>query len=71
MKKQKGNEIGQYVKLIFDEDALNILKVMSKDTWITNFPKLIVEMINSKYIIALKAVEYAPSIYFCSTKMIK
>lgn len=71
MKRRNNNDIGQYVKLIFDEDALNILKVMSQDTWITNFPKLIVELINSKYVIALKAVEYAPSIYFEFSNQLK
>lgn len=64
MKQRKTNEIGNYVKIIFDEDVLNILETMSKDAWISNFPKLIVEMINSKQSVALKAVEYTPSIYF-------
>ena len=71
MKRRNGNEIGRFVKIIFDEDALNILKIMSQDTWINNFPNLIVEMINSKYDIALKAVEYAPNIYFEFSNQLK
>ena len=64
MKRYCENETGQYVKILCDDEALNILRVMSRDTWIINFPNIIVELITSKFSIALKAIEYAPSIYF-------
>ena len=51
-------------KIIPTDEALNILKVMSEDTWIINFPNIIVELITSRFSIALKAIEYVPSIYF-------
>ena len=64
MKRYCKNETGQYVKILCDDEALNILKVMSEDTWIINFPNIIVELITSRFSIALKAIEYVPSIYF-------
>ena len=64
MKRYCENETGQYVKILCDDEALNILKVMSKDTWIINFPNIIVELISSRFSIAFKAIEYVPSIYF-------
>ena len=64
MKRYCENETGQYVKILCDDEALNILRVMSRDTWIINFPNIIVELINSRFSIALKAIEYTPSIYF-------
>lgn len=64
MKRYCENETGQYVKILCDDEALNILKVMSEDTWIINFPNIIVELITSRFSIALKAIEYVPSIYF-------
>ena len=64
MKRYCENETGQYVKILCDEGALNILKVMSNNTWIENFPNIIIELITSRFSIALKAIEYVPSIYF-------
>ena len=64
MKRYCENETGQYVKILCDEEALNILKVMSNNTWIENFPNIIIELITSRFSIALKAIEYVPSIYF-------
>lgn len=64
MKRYCENETGQYVKILCDDEALNILRVMSRDTRIINFPNIIVELITSKFSIALKAIEYTTSIYF-------
>lgn len=64
MKRYCENETEQYVKILCDDEALNILRVMSRDTRIINFPNIIVELITSKFSIALKAIEYTTSIYF-------
>lgn len=64
MKRYCENDTGQYAKILCDEEALNILKVMSNNIWIENFPNIIIELITSRFSIALKAIEYVPSIYF-------
>ena len=44
MKRYCENDTGQYAKILCDEEALNILKVMSNNTWIENFPNIIIEI---------------------------
>ncbi|MFV0274922.1 MAG: DUF4116 domain-containing protein [Bacilli bacterium] len=64
MKYNSKYDIGKSVKLIFDDEALDILKVMSSGTWIREIPIMLIELINGNYDIALKSVRYTPNIYF-------
>ena len=64
MKYKKRYDIGQEVKLIFDNDALEILRVISLNTWIYEIPSMLIELIDDNFYIALKAVKYVPNLYF-------
>ena len=64
MKKDKYEDLGTPVKVIDDKDALNILKVVSSNTWIYEIPDTLVELINQKYHDSLESIKYAPNIYF-------
>lgn len=64
MKKDKYEDLGTPVKVIDDKDALNILKVVSSNTWIYEIPDTLVELINQKYHASLESIKYVPNIYF-------
>lgn len=64
MKYKSRYEVGQKVKLIFANDALEILKTVSAKTWIYDIPDVLVELIDDNFDIALKSVNCVPNIYF-------
>ena len=64
LKHKDENDVARAVKIVCDNDALDILKTMSYRTWINSFPEIIIELINSRYRLALESVKYAPRIYF-------
>jgi len=64
VKYRKKSDLGSSVYFIYDSDALDILKTMSKKTWIIEVPNLLVELINSNFDIALESVDYVPNLYF-------
>lgn len=64
MKYKSRYDIGKEVKVIFDNDALEIMKVMSVNTWINEIPIMLIELIDDNYDIALRAVKYVPNVYF-------
>lgn len=58
------DDVGVGVKIINGNDAIEILKVMSKDTKIYEVSPILVELINSNINLAMEAVKYVPNIYF-------
>lgn len=64
MKYKSRHDIGQEVKIVFADDVLKMLKVISKNTWINEIPSTLIELIDSNFDIALKSVRYVPNVYF-------
>lgn len=64
MKYKRKYDLGQRVNLLYDDNAVDILKVMSTGTWINEIPNILTELINENYDIALQSVKYVPNIYF-------
>ena len=64
MKRNEYEELGTFVKVFDDEDALNILKIISKNTWIHEIPDSLVELIGQKYNTSLNSIKYVPNMYF-------
>ena len=58
------DDVGVGVKIINGNDAIEILKVMSKNTKIYEVSPILVELINSNINLAIEAVKYVPNIYF-------
>ncbi|MDD2435754.1 MAG: DUF4116 domain-containing protein [Bacilli bacterium] len=63
MKYKSRYDVGQEVKFIFTNDALEILRTISSKTWIYDIPDVLVELIDDNFDIALKSVKYVPNIY--------
>ena len=64
MKYKSKYDIGEQVKLLLANDVLDMLKVLSKDTWLVNYPNEFIELLNNNYDLSLKAVRITPNIYF-------
>lgn len=64
MKYKEKYDIGEPVHCIFTSDIVNILKVMSENTWIHNVPDLFIDFLNQNYDASLESVKYVPNIYF-------
>lgn len=64
MKYKNKYDIGERVESIFTKDIVEILEVMSTDTWINRVPKLFIEFLNDNYDASLLAIKYVPNIYF-------
>lgn len=64
MKYKSKYDIGEQVKLLLANDVLDMLKVLSKDTWLVNYPNEFIELLNDNYNLSLKAVRITPNIYF-------
>jgi hypothetical protein len=63
-KKLIENNIGEQVKVIFESDIPKLLKTLSKETWLTHFPQLFIDLLNTSKNQSIKAIRYAPNIYF-------
>lgn len=64
MKYKSKYDIGEQVKLLLANNVLDMLKVLSKDTWLVNYPNEFIELLNDNYDLSLKAVRITPNIYF-------
>ena len=64
MKHKNDVAVGSRAKILCEDDALEILKVMSSNTWIYKIPSILTELINDNHSIAIEAVRYVPNIYF-------
>ena len=64
MKYKSKYDIGEQVKLLLANNVLGMLKVLSKDTWLVNYPNEFIELLNDNYDLSLKAVRITPNIYF-------
>lgn len=63
-KKKKQCDIGQLVKIVYEEDIPKMINVLSKDTWLIHFPPLFLEMLNSNKKRTIEAINFAPNVYF-------
>ena len=62
MKYKNKYDIGDRVHCIFTKDVLEIIQVMSKNTWIDEVPSLFIEFLNDNYDASLESVKYIPNI---------
>lgn len=63
--KYKGKyDIGERVHSIFTKDIVEMLQVISTNTWINEVPDLFIEFLNDNYDASLESVKYVPNIYF-------
>lgn len=60
----KYNEIGKNVKIMSSEDAINILKQVSKNNMLYEIPDILIELIKSDFITILTAIKYSPNVYY-------
>lgn len=64
MKCKDEMDIGKRAKIIFSEDAYELLLSISKDKWVSEVPQVLIDLIDDDYNIALKSVSIAPIVYF-------
>lgn len=64
MKYKDKYDIGERVHCIFTKDIVEIIQVMSQNTWIYEVPSLFIEFLNDNYDASLESVKYIPNIYF-------
>ena len=64
MKYKNKYDIGERVECIFTKDIVEMLKVLSTDTWINKVPKLFIEFLNENYDASMSSVKFVPNIYF-------
>lgn len=64
MKTKDKMDVGKEVRILQPHEVVDILRVINKKSYIHEVPSILTQLINSNYNVALKAVEYAPSVYF-------
>ena len=64
MKYKDKYDIGEQVHCIFTKDVVEIIQIMSQNTWIYEVPSLFIEFLNDNYDASLESVKYIPNIYF-------
>lgn len=64
MKYKSKYDIGERIETMLTKDIVDIIEVMSTDTWINKVPKLFIEFLNDNYDASLLSVRYVPNIYF-------
>lgn len=64
MKYKSLDDVGNSTKIVFASDVAEYIRVLSYHNWITKFPKMFLELLNDDYDATLKAIKYAPSLYF-------
>ena len=58
-------DIGDSTKIVLADDVAEYLRILSyHNTWIMKFPKIFIELLNDNYKASMKAIKYAPAIYF-------
>lgn len=71
MKYKSIYDIGDKTEIIFANDVAEYIRILSHNNWLTKFPKVFIELLNDNYDASLKAVKYAPTIYFQLNSMFK
>ena len=66
MKKEnkKNDDLGQQVKIIYEEDIPKMVKVLSEGVWLEQVPPLFIELLSSSKRRTIETIKYAPNIYF-------
>ena len=64
MKYKSKYDIGEKVHCLFTEEIDDIIKTISKNTWIYETPELFISFLNDNFNASLEAVKYIPNIYF-------
>lgn len=64
MKYKDKYDIGERVHCIFTKDVVEIIQVMSQNTWIYEVPSLFIEFLNENYDACVETIRFAPNIYF-------
>lgn len=64
MKYKDKYDIGERVHCIFVKDVVEIIQVMSQNTWIYEVPSLFIEFLNENYDACVETIRFAPNIYF-------
>ena len=64
MKYKDKYDIGERVHCIFAKDVVEIIQVMSQNTWIYEVPSLFIELLNENYDACVETIRFAPNIYF-------
>lgn len=54
----------EQVKVIFESDIPKMLKILSKGSWLENFPTQFIELLNGNKQRSIESIKYAPNIYF-------
>lgn len=62
-KNKETDDLGQQVKIIYEEDIPKMVKVLSDGVWLEQVPPLFIELLSSKRRI-IETIKYAPNIYF-------
>ena len=57
-------DIGDRTEIIFANDVAEYIRILSHNNWLTKFPKIFIELLNDNYDASLKAIKYAPALYF-------
>ena len=58
------DDLGQQVKIIYEEDIPKMVKVLSNGVWLKQVPPLFIELLSSSKRRTIETIKYAPNIYF-------
>ena len=64
MKYKNKYDIGDRACVLFANDVVDMLKVLSRDTWIKYIPEKFTELLNDNFVASLKSVDLASAVYF-------
>ena len=64
MKYKSKYDIGERTSILLASDVVDMLKVLSRDTWIKYIPEKFTELLNDNFVASLKSVDLAPVVYF-------
>ena len=58
------DDLGQQVKVVYEEDIPKMVKVLSNGVWLEQVPPLFIELLSSSKRRTIETIKYAPNIYF-------
>lgn len=58
------SNLGQQVKIVYEEDIPKMVKVLSKGVWLEQIPPLFIELLSGSKTRIIETIKYAPNIYF-------
>lgn len=64
MKYKSKYDIGERTSILLASDVVDMLKVLSRDTWIKYIPEKFTELLNDNFVASLKSVDLAQVVYF-------